>query len=455
MTFYPYTAIIRIEDIIQDLQFLEVIYMKMVDVVSITQAGLNQLIGQGYFPIDTNVDTSSTPAVLTDNDSALLVDMGEVAKGSTLAGDLVFKTMIDQLGKLIIDSRAYVPSLPKLFIDPIEWGGFVEHVRVGLSDVQEVDEMWNPLGFINYKNAAYTDSDGNSYPAGTTYASTIAQKEHGFYRPKVNAKIYKEAKPIMVALSTAREQLFSAFKSWDEMNRFLSALYTSVENTLSYKAQLFALMTLSTGIGTAVALGHEIPLRTMWNATHSATLSSVDEALEHNDFIAYALSQMAETTDNMTMFSTAFNNGVEPVFTPKEDNRLILLSKFANIAKFGVRANTYNEELLGIGDFDRVTAWQAINAGADNFDFSAVSTIRLSAASVTKLGLTPDTGETYATISNIVGLMYDRYALGVTLDKKKVTQNYIAVNDTWNSFYHSLVNYVCNPDYNIAVFTLN
>lgn len=429
--------------------------MKIVDVVSIVQSGLNQLINQGYFPIDTNVDTSSTPANLTATDSALLVDMGEVAKGSSLAGDLVFKTMIDQLGKLIIDSRAYIPSLPKLFVDPIEWGGFVEHVRVGLSDIQEVDEMWNPLGFINYKNATYTDSDGNVYPAGTTYADTIAQKEHAFYRPKVNAKIYKEAKAVMVALSTAREQLFTAFKSWDEMNKFLSALYTSVENTLSYKAELYALMTVSTGIGTAVALGHEIPLVTMWNATHTTTINSVDEALENNDFIAYALSIIAETKDNMKMFSTAFNNGIEPVFTPKEDNRLIILSKFANIAKFGVRANTYNEELLGIGDFDRVTAWQAINAGGNNFDFGAVSTIRLSAGSVTKLGLTPDTGQTYATISNIIGLMYDKYALGITLDKKRVTQNYIAVNDTWNSFYHSLVNYVCNPDYNIAVFTLN
>lgn len=429
--------------------------MKIVDVVSIVQSGLNQLINQGYFPIDTNVDTSATPANLTATDSALLVDMGEVAKASSLAGDLVFKTMIDQLGKLIIDSRAYIPSLPKLFVDPIEWGGFVEHVRVGLSDIQEVDEMWNPLGFINYKNATYTDSDGNVYPAGTTYADTIAQKEHAFYRPKVNAKIYKEAKAVMVALSTAREQLFTAFKSWDEMNKFLSALYTSVENTLSYKAELYALMTVSTGIGTAVALGHEIPLVTMWNATHTTTINSVDEALENNDFIAYALSIIAETKDNMKMFSTAFNNGIEPVFTPKEDNRLIILSKFANIAKFGVRANTYNEELLGIGDFDRVTAWQAINAGGNNFDFGAVSTIRLSAGSVTKLGLTPDTGQTYATISNIIGLMYDKYALGITLDKKRVTQNYIAVNDTWNSFYHSLVNYVCNPDYNIAVFTLN
>lgn len=438
-----------------DLEIIRGDFMKIVDVVSIVQSGLNQLINQGYFPIDTNVDTSATPANLTATDSALLVDMGEVAKGSSLAGDLVFKTMIDQLGKLIIDSRAYIPSLPKLFVDPIEWGGFVEHVRVGLSDIQEVDEMWNPLGFINYKNATYTDSDGNVYPAGTTYADTIAQKEHAFYRPKVNAKIYKEAKAVMVALSTAREQLFTAFKSWDEMNKFLSALYTSVENTLSYKAELYALMTVSTGIGTAVALGHEIPLVTMWNATHTTTINSVDEALENNDFIAYALSIIAETKDNMKMFSTAFNNGIEPVFTPKEDNRLIILSKFANIAKFGVRANTYNEELLGIGDFDRVTAWQAINAGGNNFDFGAVSTIRLSAGSVTKLGLTPDTGQTYATISNIIGLMYDKYALGITLDKKRVTQNYIAVNDTWNSFYHSLVNYVCNPDYNIAVFTLN
>lgn len=425
--------------------------MKMVDVLAVTQAGLNSLIGAKYFPVDTE-DTNPEKYTLTAQDSALLVDMGEVAKESQTAADLVFRTMIDVIGKIVIDSRSYIPELPKLFVDPIEWGGFVEHVRVGLSDVMD-DEMWNPLGFINYSDPART-VDGVAYPSGSAYAKRIAEIEHATYKPKTYAKVYNEAKAIMVALTTLKEQLFTAFRSWDEMNRFLSALYTSVENTLSYKAELYALMTISTGIGRAVALGHEIALRSMWNANHpNDTLTTVQDALNSNAFTAYAFSVMADTRDNMKRFSVAFNNGEEPVFTPEADNNLIILSKFANNAKFGVRANTFNEELLGIGKYDKVTAWQGIYSGTDSFDFSTVSKISFSENSNKKLFGETATGT--KDIENVIGFMYDRYSLGITLDKKKVTQTYTAANDSFNSFYHAIVNYICNDSYNMVVFTLN
>lgn len=426
--------------------------MKMVDVLSVTQAGLNSLISSKYFPVDTE-DTNPDRYTLTAQDSALLVDMGEVAKSSQNAADLVFRTMIDVIGKIVIDSRTYVPELPSLFIDPIEWGGFVEHVRVGLSDVME-DEMWNPLGFINHSDPART-IDGVAYPSGSDYAKRIAEIEHATYKPKTYAKVYKEAKAIMVALTTAREQLFTAFRSWDEMNRFLSALYTSVENTLSYKAELYALMTISTGIGRAVALGHEIKLRTMWNANHpNETLTTVQEALNSNAFTAYAFSVMADTKDNMKRFSVAFNNGEEPVFTPASDNNLILLAKFANNAKFGVRANTYNEELLGIGKYDKITAWQGIYNGTNSFDFDTVSKISFTESSNKKLFGDSQTGT--KDIENVIGFMYDKGgALGCTLDKKLTTSTYTAANDSFNTFYHAIVNYICNDSYNMVVFTLN
>lgn len=425
--------------------------MKIVDVIAVTQAGLNSLISEHYFPVDTE-NTNPEKYSLTAQDSALLVDMGEVAKSSQNAADLVFRTMIDVIGKIVIDSRSYIPELPKLFVDPIEWGGFVEHIRTGLSDVM-TDEMWNPLGFINYSDPRRI-IDGVSYPSGSEYAQRIAAIEHATYKPKTYAKVYNEAKAIMVALTTVREQLFTAFRSWDEMNRFLSALYTSVENTLSYKAELYALMTISTGIGRAVALGHEMDLRGMWNRTHTSdTLNTAQEALNSPEFMAFALSVIADTKDNMKRFSVAFNNGEEPVFTPESDNRLIILSKFANNAKFGVRANTYNEELLGIGKYDKVTAWQGIYNGTNSFDFATVSKISFTENSNQKLFGESATGT--KDIENVIGFMYDRYSLGITLDKKKVTQTYTAANDSFNSFYHAIVNYICNDSYNMVVFTLN
>lgn len=432
--------------------------MLIKDVVSVTQAGLNSLIGAGYFPVDKDADPSAY--ALQAQDSALLVEMGEVAKSMTVAADLVFNTLIDVIGKMIVDTREYTPSLPKLFVDPIEWGGFVEHVHAGLSDVM-VDEMWDTAyeggtygTLIDYRDTATVG--GTTKYIGKEYAQHIAGIEHGVYKPKVHAKIYKEAKNIMIALTTAREQLFTAFQSWDEMNKLLSALKTSVQNTINLKAEIYALMTVSSGIGRAYALNHCLNLRAMYNtengftSTDAGYLASANACLNSEKFMAYALSVIADTRDNMQRFSVAFNNGAEPMFTPADDNNLILLSKFVNKAKFGVRANTYNEQLLGIGKYDRVTAWQGISDGTNNFGFDTLSTISLSADSSEKLGI----ASTATAIPNIIGFMYDRYAMGITLDKRKTTTSYTGANDSWNTFNHFLVNYIINDDYNMVAFGL-
>ena len=356
------------------------------------------------------------------NNPEIIAVSGNVGQASELEG-------LEEKAIKTGASKIYIEDLTKEFLEEYVWPG----LKAG---------------------AVYEE-----YLLGTAFArppiaKRIAEIEHATYKPKTYAKIYKEAKAIMVALTTAREQLFTAFRSWDEMNRFLSALYTSVENTLSYKAELYALMTISTGIGRAVALGHEIPMRTMWNTNHpNETLTTVQAALNSPDFVAYAFSVIADTKDNMKRFSVAFNNGEEPVFTPESDNRLIILSKFANNAKFGVRANTYNEELLGIGKYDKITAWQGIYNGTNSFDFGTVSKISFTESSVQKLFGDVETSTN--DIENVVGFMYDKYALGITLDKKKVTQTYTAANDSFNSFYHSIVNYICNDSYNMVVFTLN
>jgi len=250
--------------------------------------------------------------------------------------------------------------------------------------------------------------------------------------------------------------MFTAFKSLDEMNKFLSALYTSVENTLQLKAQAYALATVATGIGRATALGHGYDLRTLYNDETGSNIQTEAEFRKNDAAMRWALGFMANTKDNFSQFSTAFNNGIEPVFTPADDVRTILLAKFANDAKFGVRANTFHEELIGIGDYERVTAWQGIHpATGNNFRFGVVSRVVFTSDSAEKVGITLGEEETQYVIPNVVGVMYDKYALGITLDKKKTTASYTAGNDSWNTFYHTLINYICNDNYNLVYFYIS
>lgn len=430
----------------------------------------NQLIGANYFPVKTvtlsdgNVVPVTAPLsaeVLDALNPTILTDIGTTIQNFQPAFDMVFNSLIDQLGKIVIDQRLYVADLPDIFVDPIEWGGFVEWVRVGLADVMD-DPMWNPdIWQKNYNDpipAGSTDTVGG----GRAHARKMAELAHGTYLPKVRAKVYKDGKAIMVALSRYKNQMFTAFKSWDEQNRFESALLNAVTNTLRLKAKCFAMATIMTGMGSAIALNHSYNLlQEAHNRGIATSITTASGALNDDKFKAFALEFIQNTKDNMREMTASYNDGVDPTFTPSEDNRLLLNAQFANNLKYSIRANTFNEALLGIGDYKKVATWQAINdTGVNAFDFDTVTSIYLDGTACTTLGLTPNvdpeteggTDYTNYKLSNVLAFMYDRQGIGVTLDKQTTTTQYSAPEDKINTFWHGLFNYVVNTAYNMAVF---
>ena len=412
--------------------------MKIVDVISVVKSGISQLTAANYF-------NAETPE-LTESDTTALVELGHALEEHSNASDIFLGALVDTLAAMRIDSRAYSAVLPSLFVDTYEWGGFREHVVMGLSDILE-DEMYPINGFIGYNETG-----------GTAEAQRIAGLEHGTFKPAATAKFYDEGKAFMVALSTVREQLFTAVRSLNELNKLISAMQISVDNTIQLKAEVGALATVSTGISRAIALGNEIPLVTRYNddmgLTGGNAVPTGKAALANPQFVAYALETIANTKDEFKRFTAVYNNHQHVTFS--NDTRVILLSKFANRAKFGVRANTFNEQLLGIGDYERITGWQAVSAsGAEPFDIETLSSIALTAEAAAKVGLTVPEGDTGITLENIIGFMYDRYALSISLDKKKTTVSYTAVQDKYNTYRHNIINYIIDDNFPMVAFTLN
>lgn len=410
--------------------------------LAVTKAAIAQLTASGYMSGDEEL-TALNDQYIVDLGEKLNISSGDVTNNTP--ADIFFKALMSQMGKIVVDTRSYVAQLPKLYVDPINWGLFQEQITVELSDVM-VDEMWNPNGFIPW-NAANN--------AGVTEGGRIAAIEFGCYKPPVQAKLFKKAHGIMVALTTAREQMFTAFTGLDQYNSFLAGLFNSVENTIQLKAEVYALMTVSMGIAKAKALSNEINLLAEYKTLHSSSAITAATALEDSDFMRYALQRIAETKDNIKRFTTLYNNHEHVTFA--SDPNVILLNKFSNAAKFGVRANTYNEQLLGIGEYDKVSNWQAAITTTDTnpYNFSAASSISLSKAAAVEAGLLESTSsETSYLIDGVIGVVYDRFAMGITIDKRKTTSQYSASRDTVNYFYHALANYIVNDNYPIVSFVI-
>ena len=413
-------------------------------ILDVTNSAISQMMNYGY-----NGSTDLTLTALTDTD---IVELGNnlVINSSTLEssesplGDIFFKALLNQIGQVLIDTREYQTVLPKLYKTTTEWGLAMESVKIDLADLM-IDEAWNPDGF----KKDYTISGG---VASSAEGERLAGIEFGTYKPDVHARLYKKAHGLMAALTLARQQMFSCFKSAAQYETFVSGLYASVNNALTKKSEVYALMTMSVAIATAIINGNDIHLCTEWLALGGTDYTATPNlALKDPDFLRYAAYRIVDVKDNLRQLTNAYNDGNSVTFSTNPN--LVLLNKFSNAVHFFSRADTYHRDEIGFGDFDRVSTWQAIVNANNPFDYDAVTAISLTGAAIDEISGT--TGSADTTYENIIGVLYDPWAAGINVEKVATESQRSAAALKTNVFFHNLCNYFVNPNYAIVAFRLD
>lgn len=386
--------------------------MKFNDVVELTQNAVAQTLGSDYM---------GKLGTLSELSSYQLVDVGkDVIDGGSV--DSYVKTLLTQIGKLYIESREYVSELDSIYIDSFDWGGYLERVYFSPQELI-TDDMFNLV-------------NGNTY------------EDHKFYKPNVSAKIFEEAKTIMCPISLTEEAVKMAFTSWDEMNKFLSGIQQNVRNTIDLGLDAYAHMLVSCAIAVSdKALKNSVHLLTEAKAKGIVSNETTSEqALNNEAYLVYCLKRIRNIEKYMRRQTTAFNNGSVPM-QAKVVNK-ILLTDFVSSTKFDVRANTYNLDEIGIGSYDEIAAWQGVTDGENEFNYDTNSSIKIAADSTNKLGI----GTSAVSLTNAIGLVFDRMALGICPYRSKVTSNYTAIADFWNEYHHMLVNYILDSNYSMVAF---
>lgn len=411
--------------------------MKMVDVTSTVQKALAMSMDATFM---------EQTGALADLPSDKLVDVGKAIEDAGTT-ETVFKNLITQLAILEIENRAYSGDLKAFMVRDTEWGGFVERVCFGLAQIV-ADPMYN-IFEQNHTSGAYTPHD-------------YSTAEHQFYPASVSTKVFVEGKAIMTPISRTVDQLKEAFKSWEQMNSFLSGIAQVVRNTIeagiTSMRHMLAQNAIAYTTGTNAGAGSAVHLLDLTDAAGLTTSSTTaEEALKDADVLAFILQTISETRDNMELMSSAFNDGTVPTFTPAEDSRLILINKFDKATRFLVKANTFNKDDLAIGSYETTTAWQGIAAsGNDPFNFEDVTTVAISKTSTQgddKLGIGLDAAAYERPYC--IGLLFDYKALGICPFKRKVTGSYTAVGDFFNEFHHTLMNLLLDSRYNMVTFWLD
>ena len=383
-------------------------------------------ITQVYDFVNTATQEALGTEVVVAEDLSNIVTIGEAVFNAN-AMDKYVKALVNRIGKVIFVNRVYQGSAPSVMMDGWEYGSVLQKVSTGLPEAK-INETWEL-------------EDGQSYDP------------HVFHKPKgIVVKFYNEYVTFEVDMSFTEDQLKMSFTSATDMNGFISMLYTSVENKMTVAIDELIRRTINNLIAETIYDDYQdaqlntksgvkaINLLYQYNNTvnKGGTPLTVDKALSNLDFIKYAAYFIKLTHDRMRTMTTLYNIGDQPRFTPQDYSKIVLLSDFSSAADVYLQSDTFHNEFTKLPTAETVTYWQGTGK---EFDFDSVSKINVKSAQNHQVEAT-----------GILGVMFDRWSLGVSNVSRKVTSQWTPNAEFFTNFYKYKAGFFNDLNENFVVF---
>lgn len=364
---------------------------------------------------------------IVQEDLTGVVDLGTEVFNANAVDNYV-KSLVNHIGKVVFVNRPYSGKVPSVLMDAWEFGSVLEKISADIPAATEND-TWNL-------------QDGTEY------------KQDVFHKPTVTAKFFNSKVTFEVPVSITERQVKESFSSAEQLNGFLSMIYSAVEKSMTIKADALIMRTINNMVAETLkadktAFGGAsvdyssastvrcVNLLKLYNENKGTTLTAA-KAITDPEFIRFASYQMGLYADRMQTVSTLFNVGAKERFTPVDMLHTVLLSDFAKAAQAYLYSDTYNKDQVLLPNAETVPSWQA---SGKNYDFASVSTINVKSAS----------GEA-VNVSGVLGVMFDRDALGVCNLDRRVTTTYNAKAEFFNNYFKFDAGYFNDTNENFVVF---
>ena len=376
-----------------------------------------------------------------------IVDLGTEVFNQNAVDNYV-KSLVNHIGKVIFVNRPYAGKVPSVLMDAWEFGSVLEKISADVPEAEEND-TWNL-------------KDGQSYDQDV------------FHKPTVTAKFFNSKVTFEVPVSITERQVKESFSNAAQLNGFISMIYAAVEKSMTIKADALIMRTINTMsaetvLADAVAFGGSagnlasadlssastarcVNLLKLYNDKYfPATPAKGDgkptpnpdaltaaKAITDPDFIRFASYVMGTYADRLQSISTVFNVGGKERFTPKDMLHVVLLSDFAKAAQTYLYSDTFNRGDVLLPQAETVPFWQG---SGKNYDFDSTGHINVK-----------ESGGKAVEISGVLGVMFDRDALGVCNLDRRVTTNYNAKAEFFNNYYKFDAGYFNDTNENFVVF---
>lgn len=364
-----------------------------------------------------------------------IVDLGTEVFNQNAVDNYV-KSLVNHIGKVIFVNRPYAGKVPSVLMDAWEFGSVLEKISADVPEAEEND-TWNL-------------TDGQSYDQDV------------FHKPTVTAKFFNSKVTFEVPVSITERQVKESFSNAAQLNGFISMIYAAVEKSMTIKADALIMRTINNMIAETVLADAQVFGATAAGDMAGADLSSAStarcvnllklyndktgastkltaaKAITDPDFIRFASYVMGTYADRLQSISTVFNVGGKERFTPKDMLHVVLLSDFAKAAQTYLYSDTFNRGDVLLPQAETVPFWQG---SGKNYDFANTGHINVK-----------ESGGKAVEISGVLGVMFDRDALGVCNLDRRVTTNYNAKAEFFNNYYKFDAGYFNDTNENFVVF---
>lgn len=379
-------------------------------------------VSQIYEIVNDITTTTLGLQTVVQEDLSNIVDVGNEVFNSNNVDNYV-RSLVDHIGKVIFVNRKYNGSVPSVLMDAWEFGSVVEKISAELPNATE-NESWEL-------------TDGASYDPNI------------FYKPTVSAKFFNKKTTFEVPMSFTEKQVKESFSNVAQLNAFLSMLYNEVDKSMTIKVDGLIMRTINNMIAETAYADYEganfnsksgvraVNLLYQYNQKFNKSLTA-DVAITDPDFIKYAALQMNLYKDRLTKISTLFNVGGKARFTPNDLLHVVMLSEFGNAADIYLQSSTFHDEYTKLVNAERVPYWQG--SGTD-YAFSSTGKINVVTSENHSVELT-----------GILGIMFDRDALGVTNLDRRVTSHYNPKAEFYTNWYKFDAGYFNDLNENFVVF---
>ena len=351
-------------------------------------------------------------SALTVTDTSSLISLGNTVLSSSTNTEAFLSTLAQRIGRTILRFREYRNKLGDMVLNDFEYGAILQKIKVNMPQA-ESDESYDLI-------------DGN-----TVDHYTIA-------KPSVDQKLFVTRTPYQFHITIQRVHLKEAFQSVEAMGSFIGVIFGEVRNAIEISLDNLGRVTLATAIA-EYNTSREIALVTDFNAEYTPLTPLTAVTAPHDpEFMRYAIMRMNNIVDMMQDASALYNDGSLITFTPREDIRVRVVSEFQRRLETNVQYAAFHEQFVEIpGGYQTINFWQA-----EQSPYS--------------VNITRPSDQTATTVSNVIGMIYDRDAMGVyKIDEEILTTPINAAGAYYNQYWHEKQLRFIDLSENGVIFTLN